>query len=126
MLWDIQKAIYTELANDTTLMSKITGVFDEVPENQDYPYITLGEATINPYDTFGKKGKETTHTMHIWSDYQGTKELYDIFAEIERILENGITLENGTLVNIEFEFAQPIKEETIRHMPVRYRIVAQE
>lgn len=126
MLWSIHKALYQALTNDTTLMSMITGVFDEVPENQSYPYITLGEATINPFNTFDKKGKETTHTMHIWSDYNGAKELYDIFAEVERILEGGLALENGTLVNIEFEFAQPIKEETIRHMPVRYRIVAQE
>lgn len=126
MLWDIQKAIYQALTNDVTLMAKITGVFDEVPENQDYPYITLGETTINPYNTFGRKGKDTTRTLHIWSDYEGNKEVLEIFSDIERILDNGITLQNGTLVNIEFEFAETIKEENIRHMVIRYRIVAQE
>ena len=76
----LQGAIFNQLNNDGALMSKITGVFDEVPDGQAMPYVALGEDEWSPYLTFDRSGEDISHTLHVWSDYNGKMEVKQIMG----------------------------------------------
>jgi hypothetical protein len=89
----IQQAIYEILTADPTLMSLVTGVFDFVPDNQNFPYIHL--AKFKPVSSFGTSdhyGQEVRATIFIWNQrigpnaYQGYKQIDEIMNAIQRLL----------------------------------------
>jgi hypothetical protein len=126
-LIDIQAAIKKKLKGDTTLMSLVEGVFDYVKDDQAFPYIVIGEATENPFNTFGRNGKESTLTIHIWSEYKGFKESLNILKQMNKVLDDtSLTLSEHNLVLIQYEDAQTIRDEDLRHIPVTYRVIVQE
>lgn len=77
-MFELQKGIFTRLSNDPTVLEKVTGVFDAVGEGQKYPYITIGEPTMLPFETKQKFGEELSIVIHAWSIYNGKKEAIDI------------------------------------------------
>ena len=131
-LGELQAAIYVKLTNDTTLAGVITGVFDfaNVPLNQPFPYITIGDATEAPNNTLGRRGYDATLTIHIWSKYKGSKECQTILARMNYLLDQKpLTLASQTSVSMMYDFSQTMNDpndQTIRHMPVRYRAYSQE
>src|SRR6185437_890146 len=52
----VQAGLYSRLTGDATLMSMLAGqgVFDEVPENQPFNYITIANNFELRNDTFGR------------------------------------------------------------------------
>jgi hypothetical protein len=44
----VQRAIYRTLAEDDELQSLVSGVFDDVPEGTEFPYVVIGEGTLLP------------------------------------------------------------------------------
>jgi hypothetical protein len=99
-LWQLQKAIYSTLANDTDLMSRITGVYDEVLEDTPFPYVTIsGEPTVSPFETKSSYGENITWTIHSWSNYNGKKESYEILNLIlQALTKSPIPMEGGFFV----------------------------
>jgi hypothetical protein len=77
-LWPLQVAIYQRLSLDPVISEMVTGVFDSVGEDQAFPYITIGEPSLLPFDTKNTFGEEVSLVIHVWSDYAGKKECYDI------------------------------------------------
>lgn len=127
-LWPIQQAIYSTLTGDAILVGMITGVFDHVPENQPFPYVTMGEGTEVPFRTFGRNGSETTLTMHIWSQYEGFKEALDILSRMNDLLDDQpLAVAGYSTVLLLFEHADTMLDSDgiTRHVPVRYRMVVQ-
>lgn len=82
----LQKEIYRLLTTDTTLMDKINGVFDYVPELELLPYIVIGEGQSNPGPWSG--AWDVQAVIRIWSNYDGFKEVSNILVDIDRILAN--------------------------------------
>jgi hypothetical protein len=127
-LTDIQTAIYTKLTGDATLMSKVKGIFDHVPDTAEFPYVAIGDFTEAPWDSFSRDGRDVTVTFHIWSRYSGFKEAEDILSIIVGLLnKKGITLSNNTLVRLVYEFSSTLTEEDgiTRHIPARFRVQVQ-
>lgn len=121
----IQQSIYGKLTGDAELMNKIKGVFDDVPENQPFPYITIGEMTSGPFRTFSRFGEEITIMLHIWSRYKGFKEASEILADMNRLLaDQALEVPGYDVVACFYEFSQTMRDEDgiTRHIPVRYRI----
>jgi hypothetical protein len=99
----LQTALYNRLIADLTLMSKVTGVFDDVPDKQPYPYVTLGEDTVTDWGTKTFSGEEVTHTLHVWSRGKGKKESQEILSLIlEVITREPLLISDGFSV----EFSQ--------------------
>lgn len=124
----IQQAIYNILTNDAILMSKVKGVYDEVPETQAFPYITIGEMTSGPFRTFSRFGEETTITLHIWSRYRGFKEAALILDDMNRLLaDKEVAIPGFDVVACYYEFSETLRDPDgqTRHIPVRYRIQLQ-
>ncbi|MGG3624397.1 DUF3168 domain-containing protein [Bacillus gobiensis] len=78
-LFELQKALFQRFTNDTALSSKVDGrIYDAVPENTPYPYVSIGEPTNNPFDTKSSLGENIILSVHCWSSYNGKKEAYEI------------------------------------------------
>lgn len=53
-------------------------VFDDAPEGEAYPYVTMGEVTARDWSDKFEPGQEVYSTIHIWSQYAGRKEAEDM------------------------------------------------
>lgn len=90
-LYEIQKGIYTKLTADATLVAAVTGIYDDPPENTDYPYVLIGDSDETRDDTFTKYGRRARATVEVWSDYHGAKESLDLVTRITDDLD-GVAL----------------------------------
>lgn len=70
----IHTVIYQTLTSHAPLMAMVKGVFDDVSEDQTFPYVTIGESTHNENDTVAVFGDDSTITVHVWSRYEGRSE----------------------------------------------------
>lgn len=70
----------TNLVKQTVNDKQYKGIYDYVPDDAPYPYIVIGEPRT---DSFGIKNSDIVDvfiTLHIWSNYRGKKEAYDILT----------------------------------------------
>lgn len=74
----ITQEIYTALTSNSTLMAKITGVFDVVPEGQASPYISLGYQQAVRGRLLNESENTWYFNIDIWSNYQGRKEVLEL------------------------------------------------
>ena len=82
-LLTLQKALYQVLINYQT-----TPVFDDVPDDIEIklPYITLGAFTCRTNGTKINDITDVSLQIHIWSEYQGKKEVNEIANDIICVL----------------------------------------
>ncbi|WP_201319142.1 DUF3168 domain-containing protein [Paenibacillus sp. EPM92] len=85
-----QTALYNFLKGNATLISKVKGVFDEVPQDQAFPYVVFGEFTSTPYKTFGRGGENVEAVIWVCSRYKGFKEAIDIGGVITELLDGDV------------------------------------
>ena len=83
----VQTVIYQKLASYAPLLALVVGVYDDVDEDQLFPYVTIGESTHNAWDTDNTLGDDTTISIHAWSRKSGKKETKTIQAEIYNALQ---------------------------------------
>jgi len=61
-------------------------IYDDHPENEDFPYVTMGEITARPWCDKFEDGMEIFSTIHIWSRYHGRKEAEEMSDAILQAL----------------------------------------
>jgi hypothetical protein len=72
--------------------------------DQETPYIQIGEAIENKWDTFDTSGKEVTEKIYVYSDYAGYQEGLAIFDKIVGLLDQqNLTVNNFNLVYFRFD-----------------------
>jgi hypothetical protein len=128
-LQPIQTAIYDRLTTDLSLMDKITGVYDDVDQDIQFPYVTIGDSTSIPWRTQTRFGEEVTVTLHIWSRYQGYREAYEILDDLNRLLaDKDLNVDGYDAVAVYYEFMESFRDPDgqTRHVVVRYRLQVQE
>ncbi|MCB1436703.1 MAG: DUF3168 domain-containing protein [Rhodobiaceae bacterium] len=128
--WNLQKGIYDALINNAQLESLIGAghVYDHVPHNARFPYLTLGQSAVRDWSTGTEDGREHLLTLHVWSRAGGTRETLDIIAAVNEVLKDvPIELPGHVLVNLRFEYADARRDpdgETV-HGILRYRAVTE-
>lgn len=125
-LMDIQRAIYDLLTGDEVIMSLVSGVYDEVPEDAEFPYVTLGDAMESPRNSHDSIGRETVVTLHVWSKQAGFTEANTVLGELVALLDHRpLDVENHFHISTRFEFSQALRDPDplVRHIPARFRIV---
>lgn len=128
-LWPVQRAIYQRLTSHAPLMARVTGILDDVPEGQPFPYVVIGEWTEIPVLAFGEDGSETTLTLHVWSRYRGWKEANEIVALVNEVLDDAeLEVEGYRTVLVVYDSSTAIRDTdgVTRHMVVRYRLILEE
>ena len=124
-LVELQRTIYQELTADTTLMSRITGVFDHVDQGTQYPYVVIGEDAANEWDTDTERGAESVLTIHTWSQERGrleTKEIQELIYEI--LHRKHLTMNDAIFYSIFWEFSDSFLDPDgqTRHGVMRFRV----
>lgn len=101
--YNTQKAIYEKLTGNSQLMASVSGIFDRVPQETSFPFITIGDISSNNLPNLNKNGIEQKLNINIWSREAGKKQTSDIMELIYGLLNNGtITVTGQTLVLMEF------------------------
>lgn len=80
-LLPLQKAIYNRLKEKLTVP-----IYDAVPDGAVFPYVTIGEDTAVDWSTKLTTGQEVTHTLHIWSQYNGMTEIKGLIDQVIQAL----------------------------------------
>ena len=96
---EVQQKVFQALLTNTNLVSKVTGIFDSVPENTNLPYVTFGKIASQPLNTKTSDGEMISVSIDIWSEKQGKKETVDIMSEIELTLKTELVLDTATLIS---------------------------
>ena len=121
MFVEVQKAIYRALSN-----AGFT-VYDHIPSNTSFPYITLGEENAMDWSTKTFQGLQTRFDIHIWSRYPGMKEVKEIADQILALLNyRTLLIDSHTLVLIRLIDARFMKDpgENVRHGILRFEILS--
>lgn len=125
--WELQKAIFTKLNGSVDgLDGANIPVYDDVPQQSNYPYVQMGEETSANNGTKTLDGVEHTLTMHIWSQYRGRREIKTIMKSVYDLLHNtAISVTGASLVNVRQEFSTTLSENDgiTRHGVIRFRAV---
>ena len=121
----LQTTLYSTLKGDSNLPSTLgAGVYDEVPEDSAFPYITMGEISATDYGVKDADGSDNTVNIHVWSQYKGAKQAKDIMDRVHTLLHNSsLSVSGFNLVNLRFEFSDILRDPdgVTRHGVMRFR-----
>jgi Protein of unknown function (DUF3168) len=107
--WALQKAVYDALTANADLTAAVSGVYDHVPADTSFPYVTIGETTIADWSSKSFDGQAHALTLHIWSRARGRKEAKEIMALLYDTLHDAaLVVEGQELVNLRFDFGQTL------------------
>lgn len=98
----IQTKLFEILNGDSDLTNLIQGVFDNVPDNQTFPYVTVGEISMSHMGGFSFDGFDGDYTIHTWSRARGRQSSQLILNRIYTLLHTTkLSLADGfnTMVN---------------------------
>ena len=126
---DVQVGLFALLDGDTQLSSLVTGVFDDVPEDQPHPYVVIGEALSTPANVHGRHGRQVVSTLHTWTRARSHRPGNQIGARLVALLAQGQTVldpfvDGHVVWMINHEFHQNLRDPNreIRHRVDRFRI----
>jgi hypothetical protein len=105
-LFAAQEAVYGSLATYTNLQALIGNpprIYDVIPPDAVFPYVTLGDISVRDYDTKDRTGFEQTLVLHAWSRYRGRKELKNILQTVyDRLHRATLTITGNDFVSCQF------------------------
>ena len=102
---ELQKAVFAALSADAGIVAALgeAKVFDRVPPNATFPYVTFGRTSIYDWSTASESGTEQLFTLHVWSKAHGKAETLSILERIGAVLhEQPLALDGHALVNLLF------------------------
>lgn len=104
----LQKSLYVALNNYSPLRSKITGIWDNVPQTYidssgntveaAFPYIMLDVASNVPEDTKISFGEQIVMSVNTFSRYAGKAETYNLMNLIMQALHTPLSLEGDFFI----------------------------
>ncbi|MEM9988850.1 MAG: DUF3168 domain-containing protein [Pseudomonadota bacterium] len=128
--WSLQTGLYTYISTDSDLQSYIGNpvrLYDNVPAEVIFPFVTLGEASSQPYE--GVEGaREHEVTLRIFSRWGGRKEAKEISELLHTRLHNAdFPLDDYRLAQCRFVVADTLLKtdrETYQSI-MRFRMVTE-
>ena len=124
----VQELVYDLLSESAPLVAKVQGIYDEVSEFEEFPYVTIGEDIHNEDDTVSVLGDDCSITVHSWSRYRGRKET----KQIQGLIYNALHRQTGTIVgynviSIDWENSQSFLDSDglTRHGVQTFRILTE-
>jgi hypothetical protein len=128
VLGPFSTAAYARITGDVPFMALIKGVFDDVPEGENFPYVSFGEATENSWDCFGQDGVDAVINLHVWSRYRGFSEAQGINNALIGLLDNdvGLSIAGYATVLLNYDSSQQLRDPDgiTRHIVTRFRVMA--
>lgn len=136
----IQIAVYDALTASADLAALLAehvdrpgepAVYDDVPQVADtgrddvFPFVTLGDDTINDWSTDTTSGGEATITLHVWSRANGRRECKQIQGAIyDALHRQELATPDHTFIGCDFDMAETLLDPDgqTRHGPIRFRL----
>ena len=85
----LQQSLFSLLNGDATLGALITGVFDNVVDDDALPYVKIGDNSLGEFTSHTADGFSGTVTLDIWGEIgKGRKEVVTIMARLYELLQN--------------------------------------
>ncbi len=128
--WSLQRAIYEVLVADATILGLLGGerIFDAVPDNSAFPYVTIGQASVADWGTGTEAGEEHRLTLHVWSRAAGRRETHELMAALRTTLhDRALVLDGHRLANLRHELSEARREADgiTSHGIVRFRAITE-
>lgn len=104
------------LALQTALLAAVKGVvtvdvWDAVPQDTAYPYITLDTMNVSNEDLLGGYRIDRRFVyLNIWSRAYGQAEIMTIMGQIDTLNETVITLSTGNMVSLRVDRKTTVRE----------------
>tara|TARA_R100001510_G_C7449952_1_gene75296 strand:- start:74 stop:481 length:408 start_codon:yes stop_codon:yes gene_type:complete len=88
--FDLQTILYSTLNGDSTLDGIVGNnrIFDNVPQDTDYPYVVIGNINVINRGTKSLDGNEYNVDIDVWSTYRGKKEISEAMERIYELLHD--------------------------------------
>lgn len=127
----VQIGIRAVLLGDATLTGIIgpRSVWDEPPEDEEMPYVHIGEQTSIPDGTHGGQGRQVASTLHSWAKARSAASVNSIGERLVALLDHqhgalDAATSGVTVWMVRHEFSQTLRDpdRTIRHRMDRFRI----
>ncbi len=128
--WSLQKSVFEAVVGDVTVTALLGGpkVYDDVPREADFPYVTFGQSVVRDWSTGTDEGLEHLVSLHVWSRANGRREVQEILEVLHSVLHGQALSVNGhRLINFRHEFSDARREpdgETY-HGIIRFRAVTE-
>lgn len=88
-----------------------TGIFDFVPQETEYPYITIGEMRSSDISTKTNTAIDVDVDVNVYSRDKGSKESLDILEQVYQILHDAsLSLGSSSLTNLRFSSSEIIRQ----------------
>jgi hypothetical protein len=128
MLLTVQTAMYSLLTANTPLMATITGVFDEVPAGQLFPYVTIGLGVEVAHNTLEHMGRDLICRLSVWSVGTGFAEGLTIADLVVKALDNQpLAVGTGSSWRCQFDDIHTLRDADgfTRHVAISFRVGTQ-
>lgn len=103
-------------------------VYDAPPRGASFPYAVIGPIRSNDWSADDFSGEEHALTVHVWSRYQGAREVRGFLSDIKAALDDGsLSLAGHRLVLLRFTGAEDLRESdgATRHGIARFRALTE-
>lgn len=106
--YEVQKAIFSEFNNSP---GTDFDVYDDVPEDAEFPYIVIGETSAVPFSTKDSDGFEVSIVIHCWSRFDGREQVKQMMDQVYGVLHNtDLNVDGFDTTYCYFEFSQVFLE----------------
>ena len=102
----LQKAIFEELTSADYTPDTVA-VYDAIPQNESYPFISIGDIDVRPWQTDEVMGYRAESRLYVHTSQMGRAQVLRIMGVIEDTLNRAeIELEyDGHVVTVDFLFS---------------------
>ena len=123
----IQRLFLESLKGDVSVYESVDGrIYDDVPQDTEYPYIVIGEDISTDESTDDGIRRISSLVVHIWSRYRGKKEVKEIQGLIELVLNRAeLTDPEYDIVGIHLEQTDSFLDQDglTRHGSMSFRSI---
>ena len=126
--WAVQLGLYAALEASEALRAVSptgVGLYDQVPDEPLFPFLTIGEARCEPYDGV-PNAREHEVRLRAYSRHGGRRELKQITEAVRAAVE-GLSVEGHRVAQARFVFADVFRQpdqDTFGSV-IRFRIVTE-
>lgn len=124
----IQAAIRQKLLASGDVSAFVgTRIYDDVPEDETFPYLTVGDGSEDDWGTDDAEGSELRFQINTWSRQDGRREARAILSAVFAALhDQGLAVEGANVALVRHEMTQVFKDADLEtyHGVSRYHILS--
>lgn len=134
--YNLQLAIFDKLNSDVDLSALVVGIYDNVTQvanpddNNEFPFLTISQGRIAPWDDDLKRGGQADIEIHTWSRAHNALEAKQVMDAVYNCLHRATIVINGwSFVGCDLvDQVNPMRDPdgVTRHGVQTYRITYEE